>query len=137
MRLLGESHSKHSDSEMGKRVRKAMEKKSMATMLRAFSDELEKIAKDMPPFLKQDRPAKVKEIYKALKRDNPNMPAEMKARIAARKGKSSPKARKPPETGGPAYKAPLHYEKRDGKYKAAAMHRAIKKLKLSMGEACR
>jgi hypothetical protein len=86
------------------------------------------------PFLKQDRPAKVKEIYKALKRDHPNMPAEVKARIAARKGKKSPESRKPPETGGPAYKAPLHYEHKDGKYKAA-MSRAIKNLKLSMGAA--
>jgi hypothetical protein len=85
------------------------------------------------PFLKQDRPAKVKEIYKALKRDHPNMPAEVKARIAARKGKKSPESRKPPETGGPAYKAPLHYEYKDGKYKAA-MYRAIQNLKRSLGE---
>lgn len=68
---------------------------------------MKKTAKDMPPFLKQDRPAKVKEIYSALKRDHPDMPAEMKARIAARKGKKSPQSRKPPETGGPKYKAPI------------------------------
>lgn len=38
------------------------------------------------PFLEQDRPAKVKEIYSALKRDHPEMPAEMKARIASSHG---------------------------------------------------
>jgi len=66
-----------------------------------------KQAGDMPHFLDQDRPAKVKEIYSAIKRDHPDMPAEMKARIAARKGKKSPESRKPPETGGPKYKAPI------------------------------
>jgi hypothetical protein len=39
--------------------------------------------KDMPDFLDQDRPKKVKEVYKALKRDNPEMPAGKKARIAS------------------------------------------------------
>jgi hypothetical protein len=68
---------------------------------------MNKQAGDMPHFLDQDRPAKVKEIYGALKRDHPDMPAEMKARIAARKGKKSPESRKPPETGGPEYKAPI------------------------------
>ena len=33
--------------------------------------------KDMPKFTEQDRPEKVKEIYKALKRDHPGMPAEL------------------------------------------------------------
>lgn len=68
---------------------------------------MKKQAGDMPHFLDQDRPAKVKEIYSAIKRDHPDMPAEMKARIAARKGKKSPESRKPPETGGPKYKAPI------------------------------
>jgi len=68
------------------------------------------------PFLKQDRPEKVKEIYKALKRDHPEMPAEVKARIAARKGKKSPQSRKPPETGGPAHKAPLNYVRKGKRY---------------------
>lgn len=40
----------------------------------------------MPHFTDQDRPKKVKEIYKALKRDHPEMPAESKARIAESKG---------------------------------------------------
>ena len=53
------------------------------------------------PFLEQDRPAKVKEIYSALKRDHPDMPAEMKARIAARQGK------KGKQKQGPPYKGPL------------------------------
>lgn len=72
--------------------------------------------KDMPHFLDQDRPAKVKEIYRALKRDHPEMPAEVKARIAARKGKKTPQSRKPPESGGPKYKAPIDYVKNGEKY---------------------
>lgn len=78
------------------------------------------------PFLDQDRPEKVKEIYRALKRDHPSMPAEMKARIASRKGKGSAEARKPPETGGPAHKAPVTAKytqaarKRDKEKKASA-----------------
>ena len=42
--------------------------------------------KDMPDFVDQDRPAKVKEIYKALKRDHPEYSAGKKARIASSKG---------------------------------------------------
>lgn len=60
-----------------------------------------KIARDMPSFTKQDRPKKVKEIYRALKRDHPEMTAEMKARIAARQGK------KGKQKQGPPYKGPL------------------------------
>lgn len=52
-------------------------------------------------FLKQDRPKKVKEIYSALKRDHPTMPAEMKARIAARQGKRGKQKQ------GPPYKGPI------------------------------
>jgi len=52
-------------------------------------------------FLKQDRPEKVKDIYKALKRDHPTMPAEMKARIAARQGKPGKQKQ------GPPYKGPI------------------------------
>jgi hypothetical protein len=66
-----------------------------------FCVELQKIAKDMPDFTKQDRPKKVKEIYRALKRDHPDMPAEMKARIAARQGKPGKQHQ------GPPYKGPL------------------------------
>jgi hypothetical protein len=58
-------------------------------------------AADMPPFLEQDRPKKVKSIYSALKREHPDMPAEMKARIAARQGKRGKQHQ------GPPYKAPL------------------------------
>jgi hypothetical protein len=66
------------------------------------SDELVKEAKkDMPGFMEQDRPAKVKEIYGALKRDKPGMPAEMKARIASRQGKPGKQKQ------GPPYKGPL------------------------------
>jgi len=64
----------------------------------------EKMAGDMPPFLKQDRPEKVKEIYRALKRDHPDMPAAMKARIAARQGKRGKQKQ------GPPYKGPLTKE---------------------------
>lgn len=60
---------------------------------------MEKIAGDMPPFLEQDRPEKVKEIYSALKRDHPDMPAEMKARIAARQGKRGKQKQGPPYEG--------------------------------------
>jgi len=50
---------------------------------KSFTDEINKLAKrDMPSFTSQDRPNKVKEIYKALKREHPNMPAGKKARIA-------------------------------------------------------
>ena len=68
----------------------------------AADDGLVKAAKkDMPDFQAQDRPAKVKEIYGALKRDKPGMPAEMKARIASRQGKPGKQKQ------GPPYKAPL------------------------------
>jgi hypothetical protein len=40
------------------------------------------LAKGAEAFLEQDRPAKTKEIYKALKRDHPDWPAGKKARIA-------------------------------------------------------
>ncbi len=69
-----------------------------------FLDEMSKIAK---PFLEQDRPDKVKEIYRALERDHPEMPAGMKARIAIRRARKDPQARKSPKHGGPPYKAPL------------------------------
>ena len=57
--------------------------------------------KDMPKFVEQDRPEKVKGIYTALKRDHPEMPAEMKARIASRRGSRSSAKRKegPPYAG--------------------------------------
>lgn len=64
----------------------------------------QKQAGDMPPFLEQDRPESVKKIYKALKRDHPEMPAEMKARIAARQGKPGKQKQ------GPPYKGPLTKE---------------------------
>lgn len=63
-----------------------------------------KQAKDMPDFLDQNRPKKVKEIYRALKRDHPEMLAEKKARIAARQGK------KGKQHQGPPYKGPLTKE---------------------------
>ena len=63
-----------------------------------------KLARDMPHFTDQDRPDKVKEIYGALKREHPGMPAEMKARIAARQGK------KGKQHQGPPYRGPLAKE---------------------------
>lgn len=75
-----------------------------------------KQAGNMPDFLDQNRPKKVKEIYSALKRDHPDMPAEMKARIASRRGKKNAMSRKSPKDGGPKYKAPI-----TTKYKAAAV----------------
>jgi len=72
------------------------------------------------PFLEQNRSAKVKEIYSALKRDHPDMPAEMKARIASRRGKKNAMSRKSPKDGGPKYKAPI-----TAKYKAAMKKEAV------------
>jgi len=63
--------------------------------------------KTAKPFLEQDRPEKVKEIYRALKRDHPDMPAEMKARIALRRANPDPAKRKSPKDGGPSYKGPI------------------------------
>jgi hypothetical protein len=54
----------------------------------------EKEASDMPPFLKQDRPAKVKEIYRALRREHPEYSAEKKARIAIASGQKQASAPK-------------------------------------------
>ena len=64
----------------------------------AFESGIEKCARDMPSFLRQDRPEAVKKIYRALKRDHPGMPAEMKARIAARQGKPGKQKQGPPYT---------------------------------------
>ena len=61
-------------------------------------------SRDMPSFLKQDRSNKVKEIYRALKRDHPKIPAEMKARIAARQGRPGKQKQ------GPPYRAPIRSE---------------------------
>jgi len=71
-----------------------------------------KTARDMPHFTEQDRPKKVKEIYRALKRDHPGMPAEMKARIAARQGKPGKQKQ------GPPYKGPLSGKKKSKKESA-------------------
>jgi len=65
----------------------------------------------MPDFLDQNRPESVKKIFAALKRDHPDMPAEMKARIAARQGKPGKQKQ------GPPYKGKIV-----SKYKAAAMN---------------
>jgi hypothetical protein len=54
----------------------------------------QKLASNMPPFLKQDRPAKVKEIYRALKREHPEYSAEKKARIAIASGQKQASAPK-------------------------------------------
>lgn len=58
----------------------------------ALQTILKSAAKDMPGFLEQDRPKKVKEIYKALKREHPDMPAGQKARIASSKGAETKEA---------------------------------------------
>lgn len=78
-----------------------------------FMDELDKIAKEgkgkHQHFTEKTihdpskKPAKVKEIYKAIKRDHPEYPAELKARIALRKGSKSKEERKE----GPPYEGPL------------------------------
>lgn len=61
-------------------------------------------------FLDQNRPEKVKAVYRALKRDHPEMSAEMKARIASRKGSSDPMMRKSPKHGGRPHAAPITKE---------------------------
>jgi hypothetical protein len=61
----------------------------------------------MPSFTEQDRPEGVKKIYRALKREHPEMPAAMKARIAARQGKPGKQKQ------GPPYKGPLTKESAD------------------------
>jgi hypothetical protein len=89
---------------------KKKKKTKKAELLRRFVDHVKGAAekkKDMPPFTRQDRPEKVKDIYRALKREHPDMPAEMKARIAARQGK------KGKQKQGPPYKGPLAEKKSD------------------------
>jgi hypothetical protein len=72
----------------------------------AFAFGFEKEArKHMPHFTEQDRPEATKKIYKALKREHPGMPAEMKARIAGRQGKPGKQKQ------GPPYTAPLTQKK--------------------------
>jgi hypothetical protein len=46
-------------------------------------------AKNLPPFLSQNRPEKVKKVYRALKRDHPGYSAKKKARIASSMAKSA------------------------------------------------
>lgn len=89
----------------------AMAGSSMLAQAHLLTDKSEKTAG--MPFLKQERPDKVKEIYKALKRDHPDMPAEMKARIAARQGKPGKQKQ------GPPYKGPIktaNYEQKEIEY---------------------
>jgi hypothetical protein len=79
---------------------------------RSFLSELDKIAKDMPSFLKQDRPEKVKDIYQALTRRKGSTKEmkgrygkdwkEVAARIASRQGKPGKQEQ------GPPYKAPIN-----------------------------
>ena len=70
---------------------------SLAAMLEEWV--LIKQAQKIPDFLDQNRPKKVKEIYSALKRDHPDMSAEMKARIAGRQGKPGKQKQGPPYSG--------------------------------------
>lgn len=70
-----------------------------------YAKEKKKKKRKGKHFTDQDRPEKVKDIYRALKRDHPEMSAEMKARIAARQGKPGKQHQ------GPPYKAPLSTEK--------------------------
>jgi hypothetical protein len=61
--------------------------------------------RDMPSFMAQNRPEKVKEIFAAMAREHPEMPAAMKARIASRQGKPGKQKQ------GPPYKAELALKK--------------------------
>lgn len=78
-----------------------------------FMDELEKSAnKDMPSFLRQDRPQKTKEIYRAMTRRKGEAKdlrrrygkdwKEVAARVASRQGKRGKQSQ------GPPYKAPIN-----------------------------
>jgi hypothetical protein len=51
------------------------------------AERVVKEARKMPHFTDQHRPAKVKEIYRALKRDHPEYSAGKKARIGSSRGK--------------------------------------------------
>ncbi len=79
-------------------------KQAAKDLLRRVEKARGKTKKAGVPFLEQDRPEKVKEIYRALKRDHPNMPPEMKARIAAKQGKPGKQRQ------GPPYKGPIRSE---------------------------
>lgn len=74
---------------------------SMLAKAHMLTDEADNRKTAGMKFLKQDRPEKVKDIYRALKREHPDMPAEMKARIAARQGKPGKQKQ------GPPYKGPI------------------------------
>ena len=77
----------------------------------------------MPSFTKQDRPEKVKEIYRALKREKPSMPAAMKARISAKFGKPGVQKK------GPPYKGPLTKDNIKKTAKELLIQKVAKKLK--------
>ena len=85
-----------------------MEKTAAFKIGAADGVKLSAAKRDMPSFLKQDRPESVKKIYRALKKDHPEMPAEMKARIASRQGEPGKQHQ------GPPYKGPLSSEKKAG-----------------------
>jgi hypothetical protein len=76
-----------------------------SAMMGGFNDELEKIARDMPSFLDQNRSKGVKKVYRGLSK--PKAVAdlkkrygarweEVKARIAAKQGKSGKQPVGPP-----------------------------------------
>lgn len=84
----------------------------VADLLSLLSKSAGEREKRAMAFLEQKRPRKVKEIYSALKREHPGMPAEMKARIAARQGKPGKQKQGPPYKG-PLTKAAKKEEKRE------------------------
>ena len=89
---------------MVERKAKAKQKASQVVrklkMKKKKGPRLEKIAG--MSFTRQDRPAKVKEIYRALKRDEPGMSAAYKARIAAKFGKKGVQKKGRPYTAPPS-----------------------------------
>jgi hypothetical protein len=64
-----------------------------------------KLTKKAMPFLQQDRPAKVKEVYRALERDHPEYSAGKKARIASSMAKKADKKEFAKEINSDANKA--------------------------------
>lgn len=85
-------------------IAKRWEKHTKDKDLPEKKKENKKEGKDMPSFTSQDRPEGVKDVYRALKREHPDMPEEVKARVAARQGKPGKQHQ------GPPYKAPLNKE---------------------------
>lgn len=79
--------------------KKKEEASKKASWIDTFLDKMAAKKRDMPSLCKQDRPAGVCKIDKALKKDHPGMSDEMRARIAIRQGKPGKQKQGPPYKG--------------------------------------